>query len=93
LQVSGLEVAYDLTRPEGQRLVSVERAGVTLDADDRLLVAAPGFLAEGGDLYTMFAEAEALRSAGTVTDVVTAYLAQHDVVDLPPRGRQVDVGR
>jgi len=93
LQVSGLQVVYDLTQPEGRRLVSVEFDGNPLAKTDRLTVAAPGFLAEGGDLYTMFAESEAIRSAGKVTDVVTAYFNQHEVVAVPRRGRQVDLGR
>ena len=91
LQVSGLRVTYDTSQPEGQRLASVEFDGNALADTDRLTVAAPGFLAEGGDLYTMFAESEAIRSAGTVTDVVTSYLAQHEVVAVPPGGRQVNI--
>ena len=93
LQVSGLRVIYDTTQPEGQRLVSVEHHGSPLADTDRVTVAAPGFLAEGGDLYTVFAESEAIRSAGTVTDVVTAYLAQHEIVAVPRRGRQFDLGQ
>jgi len=93
LQVAGLRVTYDLTQPEGQRLISLERNGVPVTDDDRLLVAAPGFLAEGGDLYTVFAEAEAIRSAGKVSDAAAAYFAQYDVVAVPSRGRQVDIGR
>jgi 2',3'-cyclic-nucleotide 2'-phosphodiesterase/3'-nucleotidase len=92
LQVSGLEVTYDLTQPEGQRLVSAEHEGAALLDTDRLTVAAPGFLAEGGDLYTVFAESEAIRSAGTVTDVAIAYFAQQGAVAVPPGGRQVDIG-
>ena len=93
LQVSGLRVTYDTTQPEGQRLVSVEHGGAPLADMDRVTVAAPGFLAEGGDLYTVFAESEAVRSAGTVTDVITAYLAQQEIVAVPQRGRQFDVGQ
>ena len=85
--------ASNLTQPPGQRLVSVERDGTDLANTDRVTVAAPGFLAEGGDLYTVFAEAPALRSAGKVSDAVTAWFAAHDVVPVPERGRQVDVGR
>ena len=93
LQVSGLEVTYDLTRPEGQRLVSLKRAGSDVVGDDRLTVAAPGFLAEGGDLYTMFAESGTIRSTGKVSDAIAAYLARQDVTDVPSRGRQVDLAR
>ena len=92
LQVSGLRITYDTTQPEGQRLVSVEHGGLPLSDSDRITVAAPGFLAEGGDLYTVFGESEAIRSAGAVTDVLTTYFEQHDTVAVPPRGRQFDVG-
>jgi len=88
LQVSGLEVIYDLAQPEGQRVVSVAYEGAPLAGSDRLTVAAPGFLAEGGDLYTVFAESEPLRSAGKVTDIAQAYFRQFDVVPIPARGRQ-----
>ena len=91
--MSGLSVTYDLTRPEGQRLISLEHTGVAVADDDRLLVAAPGFLAEGGDLYTVFAESEAIRSAGKVSDAAAAWFANHEVVAVPSRGRQVDIGQ
>jgi hypothetical protein len=58
-----------------------------------LTVAAPGFLAEGGDLYTVFAESEAIRSVGKVSDITAAYFENHDPVAVPERGRQVDLGR
>jgi len=89
LQVSGLSLSYDLTRPEGQRLIALEHDGVPVGATDRLLVAAPGFLAEGGDLYTMFAEADAIRNVGKVSDVLAGYFAEYDEVPVPSRRRQV----
>ena len=91
LQLSGLGVTYDLSQPVGQRLVSVSYDGAPLADADRLTVAAPGFFAEGGDLYDMFAESKVIRNAGKVTDVARAYFAQHDIVAVPPRGRQVDI--
>ena len=93
LQLAGLQVTYDLSRPEGQRLVSVDFEGAPLADTERLTVAAPGFLAEGGDLYDVFAEEDALRSVGKVTVVVTEYLSRHDVVEVPTGGRQVDIAR
>ncbi|MDJ0813920.1 MAG: bifunctional UDP-sugar hydrolase/5'-nucleotidase [Woeseiaceae bacterium] len=93
LQVAGLEVTYDLTQPIGQRLVSLRRNGSELVDDQLLTVAAPGFLAEGGDLYTMFAESGAIRSAGKVSDVIAAYIGSQEVVPVPDRGRQTDIGR
>jgi 2',3'-cyclic-nucleotide 2'-phosphodiesterase/3'-nucleotidase len=91
LQLAGLTVTYDLSKPEGQRLISLEHAGRPLEDDDRVTVAAPGFLAEGGDLYTVFGDIDAIRSAGSVTDVVSLYLATQTEVAVPKRGRQLDV--
>ena len=93
LQVAGLQVAYDLRKPAGQRLVSMRRNGAPVSDADRLRVAAPGFLAEGGDLYTMFAESDAIDNGGKVSDVLAAYFAESDEVAVPSRQRQVDVGR
>ena len=67
--------------------------GAPLADGEWLTVAAPGFLAEGGDLYTMFAESEPLRSAGKVTDVITEYFARQEIVEVPESGRQVDIAR
>ncbi len=93
LQLAGLEVEYDLSKPEGQRVVAVRHDGRELGHDTELSVAAPGFLAEGGDLYTVFRESAEERRAGPVTEVVSAYLATTDVLEVPARGRQLDVGR
>ena len=91
LQLAGLTVSYDLSKPEGQRLISLEHAGRPLEDDDRVTVAAPGFLAEGGDLYTVFGGINSIRTAGSVTDVVSLYLATQNEVAVPQRGRQLDV--
>ena len=64
-------------------------AAIYVEKAEHLTVAAPGFLAEGGDLYTMFAEAEAIRSAGKVSDAITAYFEHYDVVPTPNSGRQI----
>ncbi len=91
LQLAGLTVTYDLSKPEGERVLTLEQSGQPLADTDRLTVAAPGFLAEGGDLYTVFKTIDAIRSAGSVTDVVSLYLATQDEVAVPQRGRQLDV--
>jgi len=91
LQLSGLDITYDLSRPVGQRLVSVEHEGLPLSDSDRLTVAAAAFLAEGGDLYTVMPEAPTLRNMGKVMDVLLAYFAEHEVLAVPRRGRQINI--
>ena len=93
LQVSGLEVVYDLSKPEKERLVSISvtRKGRAIEPTERITVAVSGFLAEGGDLYDAFPEGRTIRELGKVSDVVIQYFRDHDVVAVPPRGRQKEV--
>ena len=93
LQVSGIEVTYDLSKPEYQRVVSLKRNGTEIDDADVVTIAAPGFLTEGGDLYDTFAESPLIRSFGKVPDVMIDYFAARDVVAVPARGRQTDLSR
>jgi 2',3'-cyclic-nucleotide 2'-phosphodiesterase/3'-nucleotidase len=88
LQVSGIEIVYDLSKPERERLVSMKREGRLIEAADVLEVAVSGFLAEGGDLYDAFPEATKLRTLGKVSDVVVDYFRSRDLVKVPRRGRQ-----
>ncbi|HJS72652.1 MAG TPA: 5'-nucleotidase C-terminal domain-containing protein, partial [Vicinamibacteria bacterium] len=88
LQVAGVEIVYDLSKPERQRLVSMRRQGRPIEPGDELEVAVSGFLAEGGDLYESFPEATKLRTLGKVSDVVIDFFKGREVVEVPPRGRQ-----
>ncbi len=88
LQVSGIEIVYDLSKTERSRLVSMRRDGRPIELDHELEVAVSRFLAEGGDLYDAFPEGKKLRTLGKVSDVVIDYFKSRDVVEVPPRGRQ-----
>lgn len=91
LQLSGLEVTYDLRRPKYSRVVALERNGQPVADSDRFTVAAPGFLTEGGDLYDSFPESELIRSVGKVSDLVIEYFRGQELVAVPRRGRQWEV--
>jgi 2',3'-cyclic-nucleotide 2'-phosphodiesterase (5'-nucleotidase family) len=91
LQASGIEIVYDLSKPERHRIVSMSHDGRLIAPTDELEVAASGFLAEGGDLYDAFPEARRVRMLGKVSDVVVEYFQSRDVVNVPPRGRQRSV--
>lgn len=91
LQVAGLKLEYDLERPLGERIVSLTHGGNPVASDETFRVAAPSFLAEGGDLYTTFAESPPLSAIGQTSDIVMAYLRSQDVVPRPERGRQTPV--
>ena len=88
MQVSGLELVYDFSKPEGQRLVAMSHDGRPIEPADRFEVAAVDFIAEGGDLYDAFPESEPIRNHGMLSDAVVEYFRSRDVVRAPPRGRQ-----
>lgn len=88
LQLSGLELVYDLNRPKYKRIVSLKFNGRDVADDDMFIVAAPGFLTEGGDLYDSFPESEVIRDVGKVADVIVAYFQSRESVATPKRGRQ-----
>lgn len=91
LQLSGLELTYDLQRPEWQRIVSLSHKGEPVMADDQFTIAAPGFLTEGGDLYDSFPESPVIGNIGKVSDIAIRYFREQEVVKVPERGRQLDV--
>ena len=91
IQVSGLKAHYDLGRPAGHRLVSLEIGGEPA-VDDRLYrVATANFMAEGGDLYQVFTEARWVDTVERdIARVMVDYLQKHPgPVPLPTSGRLI----
>jgi 5'-nucleotidase / UDP-sugar diphosphatase len=56
-KITGLQVVYNLTKPEGQRVVSAivgdPATGAPLDVDKYYQVIAPAYLADGGDGFSV----------------------------------------
>ena len=63
LQVSGLTLTLDPSRPVGQRVVAVEVGGAPLDAERRYQVAVVDYVANGGDGITAFREGQMIVDA------------------------------
>lgn len=93
MQISGFSIAYDYSKPVGERLVWMRRGGQDIAPADVFSAAAPGFLAEGGDLFTSFAVSQPQISVGTVADIIIGYFANSTGVSAPDKGRQQDVSR
>ena len=91
LQLSGLEMTYDLDQPKYSSAVSLTHNGQTVADDAMYTVAAPGFLTEGGDLYDSFPESEVIRDVGKVSEVIVEYFQSHESSATPKRGRQWQV--
>lgn len=93
IQVSGIEARYDLSRPEGKRLVDARIGGEPVDDSRVYRVAANSFLGEGGDLYQTFVRAKKIDNvAKDVAQVVIEYLRkQARPVPAPAMGRLLPV--
>ena len=77
LQVSGLSVIYDLSKPQGQRATSLMINNQPIDLRKIYTVATASYVANGGDGYTMFrgskhliAKAEQRKDAEVVIDMI-----------------------
>jgi 2',3'-cyclic-nucleotide 2'-phosphodiesterase (5'-nucleotidase family) len=61
VEVSGMEVRYDLERPRGDRVIRVRVGGEPLALDRRYRVVTNSFLAKGGDGHAVFSRGEDRR--------------------------------
>lgn len=72
-QVSGIQYAFDVCRPVGDRIVRVSVNGEPLDPKRTYVLATNSYMADGGDGYTMFKGAKYLvpvQSAKSTQDVL-----------------------
>lgn len=89
LPSAGFTFRYDLTRPEGRRIVGAALNGEPVTATGRYRVATNNFLASGGDGFTAFAEGVDTVDAGVDVDALEAYLKAG--ASAPTLGRIKDV--
>ncbi|KAM9156279.1 5'-nucleotidase [Pangshura tecta] len=85
LQVGGIHVVYDLSRPPGSRVVSIEvlctacrvPAYVPLQMDETYKVILPSFLQQGGDGYSMLKNKSLSHYQGDLdVEVVSTYISR-----------------
>ena len=90
LQVSGLTVHFDMTKPIGQRITKVLlESGAELDPAKTYSVAANSFVADGGDGFTAFKKGRKRTEVGVDLDALVQYLAAGKPVPTGPPGRIV----
>jgi 2',3'-cyclic-nucleotide 2'-phosphodiesterase (5'-nucleotidase family) len=91
LQVSGLEVVYDTSKPERERLVSLRHNGKAVAPDDVIEVAVPAIIAAGADHFDEFLVAKRLRTSVPLGEMMINYFREHENIPLPQAGRQRDL--
>lgn len=87
IQVSGLKAIYDMSRPVGSRLVSLEINGVPVDDRKTYKIATNSFVAQGGDLYQTFLGTKQGEEGPLLSDIVMDYLKRKGTVGPPAMGR------
>ena len=91
VQVSGLRARYDLARPVGARLVSLEVGGKPVEAARNYRVATNSFLAEGGDGYLALKAGREVARAPLISEVLTEHIKAAKTVTPPELGRLIPV--
>ena len=81
--------AYDLTKPAGERIVSMELNGKPVDPNGRYRVVVNNFLASGGDGFSVFNQGTDAFDAGLDLDALESWLATNPPV--PAIGRVRDM--
>lgn len=84
----GFTYRYDLSRPAGQRIVSMALNGRPIDPTRSYRITVNNFLASGGDGYSLLAEGKDAFDAGLDLDALEAWLATNPKV---PDGNRISV--
>ncbi|KAL4721637.1 hypothetical protein ACJJTC_001022 [Scirpophaga incertulas] len=92
LQVSGLHVIYNVTKPEGQRVVSVsvgeKSSSSPLDPEQYYQVTVPAYLGDGGDGFKMFKEHKRnVQVIGKDQKIFETYIRTHSPLNITLDGR------
>ncbi len=89
LQVSGIQIVYDLSKPEGAKVVSVEVAGNPMAAQATYRVVTNDFLAAGGDQFNIFKKGRNVSIGPSQRDAVAGYIRKNSPVNVQARDRIV----
>lgn len=89
IQGSGLRATYDLQRPIGARLISLEIAGRPVEDAKIYRVATNSFLAEGADGFSEFKRGKVIARDQLLSDVLSDYIRTAQTIAPPTPGRLV----
>jgi 5'-nucleotidase/UDP-sugar diphosphatase len=93
VQASGIQARYDLKRPIGERLVSLEINGNPVDSEKTYTVTTNSFMTEGGDGYISLKKGKLVRTDPLLSEVVSDYVKAAKVVSPPRPGRLLPIGK
>ncbi|HWT11162.1 MAG TPA: 5'-nucleotidase, partial [Allosphingosinicella sp.] len=88
----GLTYSYDLSRPEGDRIIDLRLHGAPLGDDTVYRVTMNSFLATGGDNFTVFAQGTDAIGGPQDIDALEAYIAASSPLAPPVANRITKLG-
>lgn len=81
---SGVEYTYDLTRPEGDRVVQLTRQGRDVQPNDKMTLCMCDYRATGAGDFDMYLRCPRVREIQTeVSELILNYLVEHPHVTIP----------
>ncbi|KAJ7989194.1 hypothetical protein DPEC_G00316980 [Dallia pectoralis] len=96
LQVSGIQVEYDVLRPVGERVTDLRLLCpksrvpryVPLDPDEEYKLVLPSYIANGGDTFTMIEKEKLIHKIGNLDSVIfSEYIKERKTVYPAVEGR------
>lgn len=93
LQVSGINVTYDMNKPPGSRVTAVQIHEEPLKLDRDYRVVTNDFLAAGGDRFKVLSEGRNPVFGDTIRDAFTTYLQKHTPVNPQIENRVIFIQR
>ena len=90
-QVSGLEIKYDSSQKEMNRLISVRLNGKEIIDSKEYTVATSGYLSKGGDGYNIFTEGKIIDDSKPFQDALYESFKNAAIIEVPSTQRQIDI--
>ena len=90
-QVSGLQIKYDSTQDEMNRLIDIKINGKNLKSSKKYTVSVSGYLAKGGDGYSVFPEGHFVSDHETFQDALYEEFKIAKTIHIPILNRQIEI--
>jgi 5'-nucleotidase / UDP-sugar diphosphatase len=87
LQVSGIQIVYDLSKPAGAKVTSVEVAGKPLEPQATYRVVTNDFLASGGNQFNVFKKGRNISAGLPQRDAVVDFIRKNSPINVQARNR------
>ncbi|SPF40086.1 5'-nucleotidase [Syntrophobacter sp. SbD1] len=87
LQVSGVRIEYDLSKPAGSKVASMEVEGKPLDPRATYRVVTNDFLASGGNQFNVFKRGLNISVGPPQRDAVADYIRKNSPINVQARNR------